>query len=85
MAPCGDPSAFTIVLGVPCVGMLGVATNIATAALPDMVQMNAWIAWPLVGIALLAMAAIELRRGAGGLEWAGWRTCRIDCRVGWRS
>jgi hypothetical protein len=58
------PSAFTIVLGVLFVGLLGVATNIATAALPEVVQAHAGFAWPLVVIALLAIAMIELWRDA---------------------
>ncbi|MBU2662736.1 NACHT domain-containing protein [Actinoplanes bogorensis] len=54
--------ATTAVLGVLGVAALGVATNVATSALPDGWQPYLWVAWPLMAVLVLAVVILEVRR-----------------------
>ncbi|MCO1596846.1 NACHT domain-containing protein [Micromonospora sp. RHAY321] len=52
----------TVVLSVICVALLGVATNVATGALPDRWSPYLWLAWPLLLLLVLALVAVEVIR-----------------------
>ncbi|MFI6261385.1 NACHT domain-containing protein [Micromonospora sp. NPDC051006] len=52
----------TVVLSVICVALLGVATNVATGALPDGWSPYLWLAWPLLGALVVALVAVEVSR-----------------------
>jgi hypothetical protein len=67
------PSAVAIALGVLCLGALGIATNIATSALPPAWSPYLWLAWLAMPVLLGAAAVIEVRRsqvgsGEGGAD-----------------
>lgn len=79
MAPAGGDKMLamsrlsipTIVLGVLCLGLLGIATNVATAALPSTWGPYLWLAWPLL-LALLGLTAwLEVRRSRQGQPQRG--------------
>jgi hypothetical protein len=52
----------TVVLSVICVALLGVATNVATGALPERWSPYLWLAWPLLILLILALVAVEVAR-----------------------
>ncbi|MEH1165846.1 NACHT domain-containing protein [Micromonospora sp. CPCC 205539] len=52
----------TVVLSVICVALLGVATNVATGALPERWSPYLWLAWPLLVLLILALVAVEVTR-----------------------
>lgn len=60
------PSAGTIVLGVLCLGALGIATELAASALPPAWSPYLWLAWPAMPVLLGAAAVIEVRRSQVG-------------------
>jgi hypothetical protein len=65
------PSAVAIALGVLCLGALGIATNIATSALPPAWSHYLWLAWPAMPVLLGAAAVIEVRRSQVGSDDGG--------------
>ncbi len=77
------PSAVTIVLGVLCLGALGIATELAASALPPAWNPYLWLAWPAMPVLLGAAAVIEVRRsqvgsGAGGADSPRARVVLLD-------
>ncbi|MCM0677501.1 NACHT domain-containing protein [Micromonospora phytophila] len=52
----------TVILSVICVALLGVATNVATGALPDRWSPYLWLAWPLLILLVLALVVVEILR-----------------------
>ncbi|WBB65952.1 NACHT domain-containing protein [Micromonospora sp. WMMD812] len=52
----------TVVLSVICVALLGVATNVATGAMPDGWSPYLWLAWPLLVVVMVALIAVEVAR-----------------------
>ncbi|MET7966989.1 NACHT domain-containing protein [Micromonospora sp. NPDC005305] len=50
-------------LSVIVVALLGVATNVATGALPERWSPYLWLAWPLVLLLVAVLVAIEVHRG----------------------
>ncbi|GAB3149706.1 hypothetical protein GCM10027290_36350 [Micromonospora sonneratiae] len=55
----------TIVLSVICVALLGVATNVATGALPEQWAPYLWLAWPMLGVLIVTLILVEV---VGGRE-----------------
>ncbi|CAM3298180.1 NACHT domain-containing NTPase [Kibdelosporangium persicum] len=58
----GRSQTRAVVLGVVCVGLLGVVTNVATGALPESWNPYLWIAWPLLLVVLGVLVTMEIRR-----------------------
>ena len=52
--------------GLLCLGALGIATNLATSALPPAWNPYLWLAWPAMPVLLGAAAVIEVRRSQSG-------------------
>lgn len=52
----------TVVLSVICVALLGVATNVATGALPDSWEPYLWLAWPLLVALIVTLVVLEVAR-----------------------
>ncbi|WP_320069548.1 NACHT domain-containing protein [Micromonospora sp. RTGN7] len=52
----------TVVLSVVCGALLAVVTNVATGVLPARLSPYLWIAWPLLPVVVVALAAVETRR-----------------------
>ncbi|EEP72173.1 protein kinase [Micromonospora sp. ATCC 39149] len=52
----------TVVLSVVCVTLLGVATNVATGALPARWTPHLWLAWPALVVVVAALTVVEVRR-----------------------
>lgn len=53
-------------VGILCVAALGVATNIATSAVPQAWQPYQWIAWPVLVCLIIAAVLLEVRRTDSG-------------------
>lgn len=62
------PVLTTAVLGVLCAAALGVATNVATAALPEAWRPHLWIAWPVLAVLIVVIVVLEIRRSRAGAE-----------------
>ncbi|MGS2612951.1 NACHT domain-containing protein [Micromonospora sp. LZ34] len=73
----------TIVLSVICVALLGVATNVATGALPQGWSPYLWVAWPLLILLVLVLVVVEVSgarepRGVGPASEARARRALLD-------
>ncbi|MBF9130656.1 NACHT domain-containing protein [Plantactinospora sp. S1510] len=53
----------TVALSVIVVALLGVATNVATGALPEKWTPYLWLAWPLLVLLVTVLVVIEAQRG----------------------
>lgn len=73
----------TVVLSVICVALLGVATNVATGALPQGWSPYLWVAWPLLILLVLVLVVVEVSgarepRGIGPASEARARRALLD-------
>lgn len=58
----------TAIVGVLCLAALGVATNVATSALPETWRAYLWIAWPVLAALIVILVVLEIRRPSGGSD-----------------